>query len=83
MIKHYFFISLKSLSHRKLRSSLTILGIVIGIMSIVALLTISSSLKSSIEDQFSKIGATRLYVFPKSNAGFVPTQGLEKKMEKH
>ena len=79
MIKHYFLISLKSLSHRKLRSSLTILGIIIAIMSIVALITISSSLKNSIEEQFSKIGATRLYVFPKTNAGFVPTQGLEKK----
>ena len=70
MIKHYFLISLKSLSHRKLRSSLTILGIIIAIMSIVALITISSSLKNSIEEQFSKIGATRLYVFPKTNAGF-------------
>ena len=79
MIKHYFLISLKSLSHRKLRSSLTILGIIIAIMSIVALITISSSLKNSIEEQFSKIGATRLYVFPKTNAGCVPTQGLEKK----
>ena len=58
---------------------MTILGIIIAIMSIVALITISSSLKNSIEEQFSKIGATRLYVFPKTNAGFVPTQGLEKK----
>ena len=50
------------LVHSKLRSWLTIIGIVIGIGSVVAILSISSSAKTSLENQLGTLGADILTV---------------------
>lgn len=62
MIKDYFIIAYKSLRERKLRSWLTIFGIIISVASIVALISISSGLEKSIKEQFVKFGSNRFYV---------------------
>ena len=62
MIVDYTKVALTNLRHRKLRSWLTILGIVISVMSIVALISISNGLENAIREQFEKIGANRIYV---------------------
>lgn len=49
-------ISFASLRANKLRSSLTVLGIIVGIFSIIAVSTIISVLQSSIEDGVSALG---------------------------
>ena len=68
MIRDYSKLAFKNLRHRKLRSWLTILGIVISVMSIVALISISNGLENAIKEQFEKIGANRIYVMMKGGA---------------
>jgi len=50
------FVALRSLTANKLRSSLTILGIIVGIFSIIAISTVISMLQGSIEDGLSGLG---------------------------
>ncbi len=56
--------SLTSLRHRSLRSWLTVLGIVIGIASIVSLIAIAQGLESSVRDQISAFGPRMVAVVP-------------------
>lgn len=62
MINDYFLLAFKSIRHRKLRSWLTILGIVIGVAAIVALISLSLGLQATIEEQFEAFGADRLLI---------------------
>jgi len=57
-----FYLSIKNLFRRSLRSWLTITGIVIGIAALVSLLSITENMKSSIEDVFLGIGVNKLIV---------------------
>jgi len=69
MIKEYFRLGLKNLKHRKIRSWLTILGIVIGIATIVLLITLTNGMENAIEQEFSKLGATTIRVTAKGMRG--------------
>ena len=55
--------ALGSLSANKLRSSLTILGIVIGVAAVIAMVSLGRGLQVSINSQLSGIGTTQLSVF--------------------
>ena len=79
MIREYLKISLENLKHRKLRSLLTVLGIVIGIGAIVALVIISQGLENAVVEQFEKIGTDKIYVTPKSFLSGNLPQGLTSK----
>jgi len=61
-----FFLNLKeamqSLSSNKLRSLLTILGIVIGVASVIALLSIGQSAGDSITGEIESIGTNVIYI---------------------
>lgn len=61
-----FLLAFKALKDRKLRTSLTILGIVIGTSMIVALIASTTGLTASVTTQISKMGVTTLTVFPMS-----------------
>ena len=52
-IDQVFFISFQSILNNKLRTSLTILGVVVGIFSIIVIMTIISMLQSSIDSGLS------------------------------
>ena len=52
MIKDYFVLTFRTITHRKLRSWLTMLGIFIGIAAIVSLITLGQGLENAIEKQF-------------------------------
>ena len=65
MIGDFVSISIKSAKSRKLRSWLTIIGIVIGIAAIIGLITVSKGLENAITEQFAKMGTNRLMVIPK------------------
>lgn len=56
--------SLSNIAHRQLRSYLTVLGIVIGIASIVALIAIAQGLTDSINDQLSQLGSRYVAIVP-------------------
>ncbi len=55
------FITLKS---NKMRSLLTMLGVIIGVTSVILLISIGSGLKIYITAQFESIGANILYIMP-------------------
>jgi putative ABC transport system permease protein len=56
--------TLHSLTSNKARSSLTVLGIVIGIASVIVMVSIGQGTKTSIESQIQSIGSNLLMVSP-------------------
>jgi putative ABC transport system permease protein len=55
--------ALESLSSNKLRSSLTILGIVIGVGAVIAMLAVGNGAQETITGSISGIGSNLLFVF--------------------
>jgi len=55
-------IAIVNIRNRKLRTGLTVIGIIIGIATIFALISIGNGLDNGVQEQFGKIGANRLYV---------------------
>lgn len=64
MLKDSFKYALTSMRQRKLRSWLTIIGIVIGIASIIALVAISQGMQNYVEEQFEQFGADMIIIRP-------------------
>jgi len=64
MIIDYFNFALKNIRRRKLRSWLTIIGIVIGVTAIVSLITIGQGMQASIQEQFEKLGIRNIRIVP-------------------
>ncbi len=69
MITEYFFLAVNSITHRKLRSWLTIIGIIIGVAAIISLIMISRGLQNSIEKQFEQFGTNRILISSKGFQG--------------
>ncbi|MDD5182169.1 MAG: ABC transporter permease [Candidatus Nanoarchaeia archaeon] len=59
-----FRIALESILRRKTRSFLTILAIVIGIASVVALIGIGNGLQNTMNEQFERMGTDKIFVMP-------------------
>src|SRR5688572_33392394 len=59
-----FLEALESLSGNKLRSSLTVLGIVIGVAAVIAMLAVGKGAQESITGSINSIGTNLLVVFP-------------------
>ena len=55
-------LALSSLRSNKMRALLTMLGIIIGIGSVIAIVTVGQSLTGSITDSMSGLGANNLTV---------------------
>jgi len=58
-----FLEALESLSSNKLRSALTILGIVIGVAAVIAMVSIGRGAQNTITDSIQGIGTNLLFVF--------------------
>jgi len=69
MIDDYLRFAVNNILHRKIRSWLTVLGIIIGVAAIIALISVSQGLKGSIEEQFSTFGAGRILISAKGFQG--------------
>jgi len=69
MLLDYFLMAVNSIRHRKLRSWLTVIGIIIGVAAIISLITVSRSLESTIESQFEQFGANRIIISAKGFQG--------------
>lgn len=65
-IYHVFFEALENLSASKLRSFLTVLGIVIGVAAVIAMLSIGRGAQASIASRIESIGTNLVYVYPGS-----------------
>ena len=57
-------IALRSLSANKMRSGLTMLGIIIGVMAVVAMLSIGQGAQAAITSQIDSIGTNLLFIRP-------------------
>ena len=55
---------MNALRRNKMRSFLTMLGIIIGVASVITMLAIGQGSKKSIEDQISSMGSNMLFVMP-------------------
>jgi putative ABC transport system permease protein len=75
MIQDYIRIALKNITHRQLRSWLTAIGIIIGVASVVALISVSQGMQGAIEEQFEQMGTDTITITPTSFTG--PTSTAE------
>ena len=64
MILENIRIALRALAANKLRASLTMLGIIIGVGAVIALMSIGRGVQDAITSQFASIGTNLLYVMP-------------------
>ena len=64
-------IALKDLSQRRLRASLTILSVAIGVASIIALVAQTTGIQQSVVDALYKLGPSTLVIIPR---GYTLTQ---------
>jgi len=79
MLKDYIELAITNIKHRKLRSWLTVIGIIIGITAIISLITISQGLENAIQSQFEQIGSNRIYITPKGTLFALTEEGLTTK----
>ncbi|AAP99966.1 MULTISPECIES: ABC transporter permease [Prochlorococcus] len=66
-LNEIFLMSLKTLKANKLRSSLTMLGIIIGNASVITLLGVGKGAQKLASNQLSNLGANVLFVVPGNN----------------
>ena len=63
-IGNLFKIALKALNNNKMRCFLTMLGIIIGVASVITMLAIGQGSKDSIKKQISEMGSNMIMIFP-------------------
>ncbi len=82
-MKNIFFLPLKNLKRRKIRSWLTVIGILIGIATVVSLITLGNGLQTAVLSQF-EVGSTEiLSVQAKGLSGYgAPGSGVTKPLTK-
>lgn len=68
-IKQAFALALKSLSSSKMRSFLTMLGIVIGVAAVIIIVSLVNGLTSEVVSSFESIGATTISVNIRGRGG--------------
>src|SRR5512139_2659416 len=67
-------IALRSLSANKMRSSLTMLGIIIGVAAVIALMGVGRGAQSAIDSSINSMGTNLLFISPgATNQGGVRT----------
>src|SRR5262245_30994352 len=59
-----FKIALRALARNKMRSALTMLGIIIGVSAVIAMVSIGQGAQAMVEDQINSMGSNILYVSP-------------------
>lgn len=82
MLKDFFNLALENITHRKIRSWLTILGIVIGIAAVVALVSLGQGLQYTVDQQFVKIGSDKITIQSKGATGFAGSTEQNKLTQK-
>ena len=78
-MKDYLFLAFNNLKRRKLRSWLTMIGIFIGIASVVALISLGQGLQESIEKQFVALGTDKITITPRGFGGMSSSAQLTEK----
>ncbi len=66
MVIEHLKIALRNIKRRKLRTFLTLIGILIGTMAVVALFSVGDGVKASIEEEFKEMGMDKIMIMPGS-----------------
>ncbi len=77
MIKEYFAISFRSVFSHKVRAILTTLGVVIGVSSVILLMSLGNSAREEAANQIRSIGSNLVYVQVRDNEGNLPNNWLD------
>lgn len=77
MFKEYFSIAWRSVVSHKVRALLTTLGVVIGVSSVILLLSLGNSAKAEAEKQIRSIGSNLIYVTVSDPIGVLPSIWLD------
>lgn len=64
MFVNFFKLSLQSLKHRKLRSWLTILGVIIGVTLVVTMVSLGQGMKTAVLAQMKMFGTDLIFLWP-------------------
>src|SRR4030042_647122 len=72
MLYDFFILALNNLKRRKLRSWLTVIGIVIGIAAVVGLISIGQGLQEAVNEQFASLGADKITIMGKAGGMISP-----------
>jgi len=64
MLKNFLLLILKGVRYRPIRSWLTILGVVIGVMLVVIILSLGSGIQSAISKTLQQFGSDLVIIFP-------------------
>ena len=83
MYKESFLMAWASLVANKMRSILTMLGIIIGVAAVIALVSIGNGVKQDIQNSISSLGSNLLMVMPGAprTPGVRPSQGSMKSLK--
>jgi putative ABC transport system permease protein len=73
-------IALRALARSKLRAALTILGILIGVASVVTVVALGVAVRERINKEISGLGANSIYIFPSDNRSSGARQGLRSRL---
>ena len=63
-----FRLALRALLRNKMRSFLTMLGIIIGVSAVIAMVAIGEGAKAQVEKQFAAMGTSLLIIMPGSSS---------------
>lgn len=75
-ISNLIYIAFKALRRNKVRTFLTMLGIIIGVAAVITMMAIGQGSKASIRDSLSSMGSNMIHVMPVMNEpGSVRLQG--------
>jgi len=70
-------VALRGLVANKMRSGLTMLGVVIGVASVIALMSIGSGAQASITEQINDVGSNLVMVMPSGSNGQLTDEDVE------
>lgn len=83
MIKDYFIVALGSLTRRYLRTSLTMLGIFIGVAAVVALISLGQGMQAAVNGQFAAVGTDKIMIQGATATFLPPGQNTAGQITKH
>lgn len=67
----YIILSIRNLSYQKSRALLTLLGVIIGIMAVVSMISIGTGMKVALDEALGVLGQDKILVTPKVTYGAV------------
>jgi putative ABC transport system permease protein len=75
-----FRVALRALRANKFRAALTMLGVIIGVASVILMTAIGNGVKNDIASQIEGMGSNLIYVFPAEQGGGMTTSPKQFKM---